>query len=183
MKIRDWKGVLSSNPAGKTQEMREVKKLRLEKKKAKKKEKNYIKSLPKTLEKVSHDHVRERDSIDDNVIGGYCCCCGKLAYGGAFQAGHYRASASCGLLLRYHPWNMHGQCAGCNMWVRQDTVKPEYAEFMEKRYSREVRQGMLDMKNSTSLKIQGDKYFYESMIDLYKAGNEEEIVKFLKSYL
>ena len=162
---------------------RETLKMRKELKKEKKRAKKYIESLPKKLEKISHDHVRKRDSITEFEIKGYCCSCKKLAEGASFQAGHYRPSGGSGILLRYHPWNMHGQCSGCNMWVRQETVKPEYAEFMHRRYTPEQLQEMHDMKNSRSLKIQADKYFYETMIDLYKAGDEIAIVNFLRSYL
>lgn len=69
------------------------------------------------------------------------------------------------------------------MWKRQDAVKPEYAEFMRQRYTPSQMDKMLEIKNSRSLKIQADKYFFESMIDLYKQGNETEIIKFIESYI
>lgn len=159
------------------------KKEREELKKANKKEKKYKENLPKTLTDICHLYIKERDSIPGERKKGYCCCCRKLVEGEQFQAGHYRAKASTGILLKWHPWNIHGQCGGCNMWKRQDAVKPEYAEFMRQRYTPSQMDKMLEIKNSRSLKIQADKYFFESMIDLYKQGNEEEIIKFIESYL
>ena len=68
-----------------------------------------VKKAKKILEKVSHDFVRRRDSKVDDRLAGNCFDCGVWVEGGQFQAGHFEASGSCGVLLRYHPRNMHGQ--------------------------------------------------------------------------
>ena len=46
--------------------------------------KNSTNKLAKELEKISHDFIRKRDSINDYEIGGYCFDCGKLSYGQQF---------------------------------------------------------------------------------------------------
>jgi len=140
-----------------------------------------IKLLKKDLEKISHDFVRARDSIKGEIKKGFCCSCGLLAEGPLFQAGHYRTSGANGALLRYHPQNMHGQCRDCNCSrYNIENVKVEYAQFMYARYTSEELETMRQMKNYT---INANRYFYTSMIDLYKAGDEREIVKFLNAYL
>lgn len=178
-------------------EKKRLKQEKKEKKKAKKKEKRYIENLPKVLTELCHRFVKLRDCdsyevIETNkgtkyIFTGKCCCCGKVVSGSKFQAGHYRAKSTCGLLLKYHPWNINGQCSDCNMWIRQDSIKPEYAEFMRLHYGQSKMEKMLVMKNSKSLKIQADKYFFESMIDLFKDAlitkNDNEIIQFLDNYL
>lgn len=149
-------------------------------KKVQSKEVRYIKSLPKKLEKISHDYIRKRDSIQLYDKKGYCCCCKKLQEGQHFQAGHYIPSSTGGVLLRYHPQNMHGQCSGCNMFYRQEEVKTQYADFMYQKYGAEKIKRLRELQR---INAQRDKFFFESMIELYKTGNEEEIIKFLESYL
>lgn len=140
-----------------------------------------IKLLKKDLEKLSHDFVRARDSIQGEIKKGFCCSCGEIAEGPLFQAGHYRTSGGSGALLRYHPQNMHGQCRDCNCTRNhQENVKVEYAHFMHTKYSAEELEVMSRMKRQA---INANRYFYESMIQLYKAGDESEIIKFLNSYL
>lgn len=181
---KTWKASVKPKIASSLIEKRKEKELlKKAEKKAKKAEKKYKESLPKKLTDICHLYIKKRDSIPGEMKKGYCCCCKKLAEGEQFQAGHYRAKASTGILLKWHPWNIHGQCGGCNMWKRQDAVKPEYAEFMRQKYTPAQMDKMLEIKNSRSLKIQADTFFFESMIDLYKQGNEEEIIKFLESYL
>lgn len=142
--------------------------------------KRYIKSLPKILEKISHDFVRKRDSISGEIKKGYCCCCKRMFEGSNFQAGHYIPSSTGGILLRYHPQNMHGQCAGCNMFYRQEEVKTQYADFMYSKYGAEKIKTFRQLQNTMGKK---DKYFFETMISLYQEGDETEIINFLESYL
>lgn len=140
-----------------------------------------IKLLKKDLEKLSHDFVRERDSVPGEKKKGYCCSCGEYAEGPLFQAGHYRTSGGNGALLRYHPQNMHGQCRDCNCSrYNQENVKVEYARFMHSKYSYKELEQMRLMKQKT---INADRYFYEAMTALYKEGDQNEIIKFLNSYL
>lgn len=136
-----------------------------------------IKKLKKELEKISHDFIRKRDSINDYEIGGYCFDCGKLCFGQQFQAGHFEPSGSCGAILRYHPHNMHGQSGGCNCYYRQEQVKINYTMAMIRKYGKKYVDKLRQMKNKT---IKADVIFYQTMIDLYKVGDEKKIIKYLE---
>lgn len=137
-----------------------------------------IKKLKKELEKISHDFIRKRDSINDFEIGGLCFDCGKLCYGQQFQAGHFEPSGSCGAILRYHPHNMHGQSGGCNCGYRQEQVKINYTMSMIRKYGKKYVDKLRLLKNKT---IKADVIFYQTMIDLYKVGDEKKIIKYLES--
>lgn len=152
------------------------------KKKTKRIKLKSFKKLKKELSEVSHTHVRKRDSVKEFEIAGYCFTCGAYCTGGNFQAGHYEPSSTCGLLLRFHPHNMHGQggyCCNINKHGQQKMAN-EYTIRMQKKYGYEYVDKLRAMKNKS---IQGDRYFYNTMIDLYKIGNEIEIIKFLEAYI
>lgn len=136
-----------------------------------------IKRAKKRLEELSHTFVRRRDSIQEDRIGGKCFDCGKYIEGQQFQAGHWQPSGSCGTLLRYHPWNMHGQAAGCNCGYRQEEVKINYTLAMLEKYGKENVDKLLSLKNKS---VKADIFWYEKMIELYEAGNEQTIVDFLE---
>lgn len=157
----------------------------MKKKKVKKIKKDKLptlKKLRKTLYELSHTFIRKRDSETDDRLAGPCCSCGKWVEGQNFQAGHYYPSGSCGILLRYHPHNMHGQGGLCCNITRnhKEAVKVKYADFMYKRYGSERMQQIIRMKNTLSKE---NRYFYDTMIELYKTGDEIEIVKFLENYI
>lgn len=133
--------------------------------------------LEKELEKVSHDFIRERDSKDKNFIGGNCFDCGIWAEGQQFQAGHFLPSGSCGALLRYHPHNMHGQSGGCNMKHQQENVKIRYTFSMIKKYGIKYVEKLRSMKQKS---IKADVIFLQKLIDLYKKGNEKNIINYLE---
>ena len=137
-----------------------------------------VKRAKKELEIVSHNHVRRRDSIHDDRIGGYCFDCGEYAEGQQFQAGHFEASGSCGAILRYHPHNMNGQKGGCNVGYAQERVKINYTLKMIDKYGREYVDHLKSLKNK---QIKADIIFYETMIELYKKGNEEDIINYLEN--
>jgi len=141
-----------------------------------------FKKLKKELYELSHTHVRKRDSVKEYEIAGYCITCGKYCEGGDFQAGHFEPSGSCGLLLKYHPHNMHGQGGYCCNINRnhQQKMGVEYTIKMQKKYGYEYVDKLRSMKQTH---IQGDRYFYNTMIELYKKGDEGEIIKFLEAYL
>lgn len=139
-----------------------------------------IKKAKEKLEKLSHDFVRRRDSVYNNgQVGGNCIDCGKYVTGQAFQCGHFEPSGSCGVLLRYHPHNMHGQASGCNMGVVQERVKINYTLAMIKRYGEKYVRQMKELKQRN---VKADILFYERMIELYEAGDEKEIIKYLNNY-
>ena len=137
-----------------------------------------VKRAKKELEIVSHNHVRRRDSKNEHEIAGNCFDCGEWAEGQQFQAGHFEASGSCGALLRYHPHNMHGQKGGCNMAVAQERVKINYTLRMIDKYGRDYVDHLKRLKQK---QIKADIIFYETMIELYKIGNEKAIIDYLES--
>lgn len=148
------------------------------KKSTKKTKKSEVDILKKKLEKISHDYVRNRDSISKDVIGGRCIDCGKYASGAYFQCGHFVASSVGGVLLRYHPRNMHGQHAGCNMFVAQERVKINYTMNMIKKYGKPYVEKLLALKQKTA---KADIIFFSKMISLYEEGNEQAIADFLEN--
>lgn len=142
---------------------------------------NRVKHAKNILVQLSHDFVRERDSIfEAEKFGGYCVDCGKYDSGQQFQAGHWIADAVCGVLLRYHPRNMHGQKGGCNMKHQQETVKINYTFAMIKKYGTEYVEKLRAMKDKKT--AQGDIFFYEKLIELYRAKDEQAICDFLESF-
>lgn len=136
-----------------------------------------VKRAKKELEKLSHDYIRTRDSINDYEFGGNCFDCGKYTSGAQFQCGHFEPSSTGGATLRYHPHNMHGQSGGCNCGYRQEHVKINYTLAMVKRYGQERVSEILALRGKI---VKADIFFYERMILLYKAGNEQDIVNFLE---
>lgn len=136
------------------------------------------KKLAKVLEKISHDYIRHRDSVDETIIGGYCFDCGTLAMGQQFQAGHFIADSVGGALLRYHPHNMHGQSGGCNMKHSQERVKIEYTIKMQEKYGIDYVNKLRALKLKS---IKADSIFYNRMIELYTEGDEDKIVDYLDS--
>lgn len=144
-----------------------------------KKSNNQTKKLAQKLEKVCHDYIRKRDSIEPEfMIGGYCFDCNKLSYNKSFQAGHFMPSGSCGAILRYHPHNIHGQFSGCNCHYQQEKVKINYTMAMIKKYGKKYVDKLIALKNKS---IKADSIFYEKMIELYEKGNEKAIVDYLES--
>lgn len=131
----------------------------------------------KVLYELSHTYIRKRDSKDKDFIGGNCIDCGKWATGGNFQAGHFIADSK-GVLTRYHPLNMHGQSGGCNIKYQQEWVKINYTLVMIKRYGKPFVEKLKAMSNKT---VRVDLSFYLKMIDLYRAGDEKGIIKYLES--
>jgi len=137
-----------------------------------------VKRAKKELEILSHTFVRKRDSINDIEIKGFCFDCGMYAEGQQFQAGHFEPSGSCGAVLRYHPRNMHGQRGGCNVGYVQEKVKINYTLSMIDKYGRKYVDKLKQMRNKT---IKADIIFYETMIELYKQGDEQKICDYLEN--
>lgn len=66
-----------------------------------------ITSLLNNLKKACHEYIRLRDK------GKPCASCGS-PWNEEFQAGHYfKAETYSG--IRFHPWNINGQCVQCNI--------------------------------------------------------------------
>lgn len=144
--------------------------------------KDPVKKLAKKLYEISHTFVRRRDSRDPDMIGGFCFDCGEYAEGGQFQAGHWIPDAGGGAILRYHPHNMNGQIGKCNCKYQQEFVKINYTFAMQRKYGKEYCNFLLDLRNKGKL-IKADRIFYQRMIDLYEAGDESEIIKYLHSLI
>lgn len=137
-----------------------------------------VKRAKKDLEIISHTFVRKRDSISPDKIGGYCIDCDQYDEGQQFQAGHWQPSSSCGARLRYHPRNMHGQKGGCNCGYQQEKVKINYTIAMINKYGLDYVNKLISLKEKL---IKADIIFYETMIELYKKGDEQEIVDYLEN--
>ena len=144
----------------------------------KRKSKTEVAKLIQKLVKVSHDYIRNRDSLSKDTVGGACFDCGKITYGKNFQAGHFIPDSSGGALLRYHPHNMHGQASGCNMSFVQERVKINYTLAMIRMYGQERLNEIMRLKTKT---VKADSIFYSKLIELYQIGREEDIVNFLEN--
>lgn len=140
-----------------------------------------IKRAKKELVKLSHLHVRKRDSFNPEVIKGKCATCPLVCEGGNFQAGHWEPDSTGGALLRYHPHNMHGQGGYCCNINRngQQRVANEYTLFMINKYGLDYVNKLRALKQKT---IKADIIFYEKMVDLYKIGDEQAIIEYLHSF-
>jgi len=139
-----------------------------------------IKRAKAKLVELSHTYVRRRDSTEEDTIAGRCFDCGEYAEGQQFQAGHFLPDGGSGAILRYHPHNMHGQAGGCNMKQVQERVKINYTMRMIDKYGREYVDFLRSLRNKS---IKADIIFYEKMIELYEAGDEEEIINYLHSLI
>lgn len=146
------------------------------------------KKAKKDLEKSSHDFIRQRDKSatvswasaegTGSAVQGNCFDCEKLSFGKDFQCGHWIPSSVGGALLRYHPWNMHGQASSCNCGYNQEMVKIRYTLAMENKYSKGQIDKLLELKKKT---IKADIIFYTKLLFLYKNGDEQAIVDYLHS--
>jgi len=145
----------------------------------KKKSKNPVIKLKYKLVEISHTHVRKRDSVSDEKIGGYCFDCKYYIEGQQFQAGHWIPDSK-GVITRYHPHNMHGQAGKCNCAYQQEFVKINYTFAMQKKYGIKYCKKLKEMSEKT---IRVNVLFYTKMIELYEIGDEQEIIKYLESLI
>lgn len=148
-----------------------LKRSKLPVKRVKKPKLKSISTLKKTLWKLVSEFIRERDFY-------LCRTCGRHGAGSQIHAGHFIPNASGGALLRYHPENIYAQCYHCNINLGGDGAN--YYRILELQYGQDLIKKLFNLKLHS---IQADRYFYDSLINLYKNRNQEEIVKFLESYL
>jgi len=134
--------------------------------KIKVKNKLNISKLKKDLWAVVSPFIRNRDKF-------ICITCGKSG------TGHFLPSGNCGALLRYHPKNIHAQCYFDNINLGGNGAV--YYTKMVDKYGQDYVNKLFYIKNQSTIKA--DTYFYLTLTDLYKQGNEEEIIKFLESYI
>lgn len=130
-----------------------------------------ISKLKKQLWEIIKLYIRERDKS-------ICFTSGVKVEGSNRHVGHGIPSSVGGVLLRYHPYNLHIQSYVEN--IHHSGNGGIYYRNSLMKYGQEKMDKLYSLKNYT---IQADRYFYTSLIDLYKQGNEEEIVKFLESYI
>lgn len=163
----------------KLREQRQAKKLRKLEKIKKKRQEKEKKKLPNILKEKCHNWVKVRDSFPGERRKGKCKTCGKVCEDGDFQAGHFEPSSTCGILLRYHPHNIHGQGGYCCNINRhgQQKMGVEYTIKMVAQYGLEYVQHLRSMKVST---VHTPAHFYETMIELYDQGDEQKIVDYLE---
>jgi len=130
-----------------------------------------ISKLKKKLWETIKLYIRERDKS-------ICFTSGVRVEGSNRHVGHGIPSSVGGILLRYHPWNLHIQSYVEN--IHHSGNGGVYYRNQLSKYGQEKVDRIYELKKHTG---KADRYFFETMIDLYKQGNEDEIVKFLESYL
>lgn len=118
----DGKEKLNKTTLRATQERRE-----LEQAERREKESKSINYLLTNVKNKVHEYIRLRDK------GKPCISCGS-AWRNNFQAGHlYRASQYSS--LKYHEYNINGQCRGCNQ--HKDGNESKYHEMLPKRIGKD----------------------------------------------
>lgn len=140
--------------------------------KSKVKKKPSISKLKKDLWAIVSPFIRNRDKF-------ICITCGKTGSGGQIHAGHFLPSGNCGALLRYHPRNIHAQCYFENINLGGNGAV--YYTKMVNKYGQDYVNKLFDIKNQTTIKA--DTTFYLELIELYKQGDESEIIKYLEGFL
>lgn len=146
-------------------------KLNKAKKKVKKARLPSISKLKKQLWEVIKVYVRERDQS-------ICWTSGVKVEGSNRHVGHGIPSSVGGGLLRWHPLNLHVQSYVEN--IHHSGNGGVYYRNCVAKYGQDKMDKVYELKNHT---VQIDRYFLNTLIDLYKQGNEEEIIKFLESYI
>lgn len=69
-----------------------------------------VSKLKAKLWKVFSEYIRKRDK-------GICFTCGRKCEGSGYHAGHFIPKSVGGIVLYFHPENVNGQCAHCNIWL------------------------------------------------------------------
>ena len=117
------------------------------------------------------NHIKQRDRK-------ICFTSGKPVEGSNCHCGHGIPSAVGGALTRYHPFNLHVQSYHEN--INLGGNGGEYYRRQVEKYGQEAVNKLYELKNHS---IQADRYFYLTLIDLYREGDELEIIKFLQSHI
>mgnify|MGYP003404853849 CR=1 FL=1 len=141
------------------------------KKKAKKAKLPSISKLKKQLWEVIKVYIRERDQS-------ICWTSGVKVEGSNRHVGHGIPSSVGGGLLRWHPLNLHVQSYVEN--IHHSGNGGVYYRNCVAKYGQEKMDKVYELKNHT---VQIDRYFLNTLIDLYKQGNQEEIIKFLEGFV
>jgi len=154
-----------------SRQLRRSQKPKIKRSKVKKQKMIPVSRLKKTLWKLVSDFIRQRDKY-------ICFTSGVRVAGSNAHCGHMYPSSVSGILARYHPHNL-----ACQSYLENIHHSGNGAEFYQRALKKYGQDKMDRLKRLKQHSAQGDRYFYTTMIDLYKQGDEEEIVKFLESYL
>lgn len=129
-----------------------------------------ITKLKKQLWKEVSDFIRDRD-------GYVCFTSGVKVTGSNAHCGHMYPSSVGGVLLRYHPYNL-----ACQSYVENIHHSGNGAVFYQKAVEKYGTEEMDKLKYLKNCSAQGDRQFYSNLIELYKEGDEKEIVKYLNGF-
>lgn len=83
----------------------------------------------KVLWKYFAQYIKQRDK---NI----CVTCGSSVSGYNAQAGHYIAKGACGNDYYFSEYNVHCQCAGCNLFLEGN--RPKMRAYILKTYGQEI---------------------------------------------
>lgn len=115
-------------------------------------------SLKKKLDGLFCRFIRLRD------IEKGCISCGKrVAFGGAWHAGHYYPRSVSYASLYFDEMNVHGQCSHCNTFLEGN--KQGYREGLIKRYGESILEH-LEIKKT--FRTRWGVFEYETLIERYK---------------
>lgn len=128
-----------------------------------------ITSLKKKLWNIVSKRIKERD----NYI---CFTSGKKVEGVNAHCGHGKPMGACGGRLKYHPKNLH--CQSYHENINLGGNGREYYKRQVMKYGQDVIDE-LDKLDNKFMKV--DKFFYETLIELYTSGTWEDIENFLES--
>jgi len=125
-----------------------------------------INNQKKELWELCKAHTRKK-------YGTACFTCGTIC--GVLHTGHFIPSSVCGALLRYHPHNLATQCEHCNIALSGNV------NIYEKRLREKIGDKKVDALFRLKHKsVKADSIFLQTLIDIYKKGDEEKIVAFLE---
>ena len=85
-------------------------------------------------------YVKKRD-------GGACGSCGRRVSGKNYHAGHLIPKSVCGVVLGFHPMNVHGQCGNCNIWAGGNGAL--FGKRISARYGRDVIAELEEIRKKT----------------------------------
>lgn len=98
---------------------------------------------------------------------GNCITCGKAVEPAKANAGHYIDASICGVILNFHPRNVHTQCVTCNLWKHGN--KSSYRVKMVEFYGQAKVDHLDTIRTRTVGIFKPTKEYYLSLIRKYKA--------------
>lgn len=95
--------------------------------------------------------------------GNTCYTCGKTGLeGSSWHTGHFLASSTCGIFLRYELRNLRPQCYYCNI-----NLGGNGAAFYRNLVERESQAYVDKLFKDKELITKGDSAFYQTLVDNY----------------